>query len=272
MLYYYAYTGHKIGLDRVKKAAAVIKELEANGVACRLLVNDFRAGLAAREFGIAESITIETIQDIDAVAKRGNSVIIDSPEDDHGRLEKYCNEFHAVFVWRQSAEDSVRFSETILDGVAVDKIYEEAIKLEKVERKLFFLNDADYEKSILNNSSLFENRGIELLLGHYFFVKYEDDLAKIFSTLHEPEEYMDLIQSGKIVITSSLQTAFEAKTSGACVYFLNLRNESDAAINYLLFNGIEVVESLDEIDFTQKCMDTSFNQVEKIVQDILLKM
>ena len=272
MLYYYAYTGHKIGLDRVKKAVAVIKELETHGVECRLLVNDFRAGLAAREFGIAESITIETIQDIDAVAQNGNSVIIDSPEDDHGRLEKYCSEFHAVFVWRQSVEDVVRFSETILDGVAVDKVYEEASRLEKIDRKLFFLNDADYDKVILNNSSLFEDIGIELLLGHYFFVKYEDDLAKIFSKLHEPEEYMELIQESKTVITSSLQTAFEAKISGACVYFINLKNESDTSVNYLSFNGIEVVDSISEIDVSTKCIDTSFNQLEKIVQDILLKL
>ena len=272
MLYYYVYTGHKIGLDRVKKAAAIIKELELNGVACRLLVNDFRAGLAAREFGIAESITIETIQDIDAVAQVGNSVIIDSPEDDHGRLEKYCSEFHTVFVWKQSTEDVVRFSEIILDGVVVDKIYEEAEKLEKQERTLFFLNDADYEKAILNHSALFENRGIELLLGHYFFVKYEDDLAKIFSTLYEPEEYTELIQESKRVITSSLQTAFEAKTAGACVYFINLRNEDDLAVSYLAFNGIEVIDGIDEIDFSTECMDTSFNQVEKIVQDILLKV
>ena len=272
MLYYYAYTGHKIGLDSVKKAAAVIRELETHGVACRLLVNDFRAGLAAREFGIAESVTIETIQDIDAVAQNGNSVIIDSPEDDHGRLEKYCKDFSNVFVWRQSATDSVRFSETLIDGVAVDRAYEEATDAEKVDRKLFFLNDADYEKAILNNSSMFKNRGVELLLGHYFFVKYEDDLAKIFSTLHEPEEYTELIKSSKRVITSSIQTAFEAKIAGACVYFINLRNEDEMAVNYLSFNGIEVIDSINEIDFSTKCMDTSFNQVEKIVQDILLRV
>ncbi len=272
MLYYYTFTGHKIGLDRVKKAAAIIKELEAKGVECRLLVNDFRAGLSAREFGIDDSITIETIQDIDAVAQRGNSIIIDSPEDDHGRLEKYCSEFHSVFVWRQSVDDRVRFCETILDGVAVDKVYEEAINLEKVDRKLFFLNDADYEKAILNNARLFENRGIELLLGHYFFVKYEDDLAKIFSKLHEPEDYTELIQSSKTVITSSLQTAFEAKTAGACVYFINLRHENEMAVNYLSFNGIDVVESIDEIDFSTDCMDSSFNQLEKTVQDILQKL
>ena len=272
MLYYYAYTGHKIGLDRVKKAAAVIKELETHGVECRLLVNDFRAGLAAREFGITDSITIETIQDIDAVAQIGNSVIIDSPEDDHGRLEKYCSEFHAVFVWRQSVEDVVRFSETLLDGVAVDKAYEASSTLEKTDRKLFFLNDADYDKVILNNSALFENREFELLLGNYFFVKYEDDLSKIFSKLHEPEEYMELIQSTKTIVTSSLQTAFEAKMSGANVYFLNLLNTDDIQLHYLEFNGIEVVQSIKEIDFNQNSIDTSFNQSEKIVQDILKKL
>ncbi|WP_295422279.1 hypothetical protein [Sulfurovum sp.] len=272
MLYYYAYTGHKIGLDRVKKAAAIIKGLESHGVECRLLVNDFRAGLAAREYGVADSITIETIQDIDAVAQIGNSVIIDSPEDDHGRLEKYCNEFNAVFVWRQNAEDKVRFSEYLLDGVAVDKAYEEAANKEKVSRKLFFLSDADYDKVILNHASLFENKGLELLLGHYFFVKYEDDLAKIFNILHEPEEYMDLIQSSKTIITSSLQTAFEAKMSGACVYFLNLLKADEAQIHYLQRNGIEMVQTIDEIDFKQNCIDTSFNQLESIVEDILQKL
>ena len=126
MLFYYAYTGHKIGLDRVKKAAAVIKELEANGVECRLLVNDFRAGLAARDYGIQDSITIETIQDIDAVAQIGNSVVIDSPEDDHGRMQKYCQEFKAVFRFAQHRGDSAGYGETMLDGIVVDKGYEEA--------------------------------------------------------------------------------------------------------------------------------------------------
>ncbi len=271
MLFYYAYTGHKIGLDRVKKAAAIIKELEKNGVACRLLVNDFRAGLAAREYGISESITIETIQDIDAVAQMGNSVIIDSPEDDHGRLEKYCNEFNAVFLFRED-EKQVRFSEYLLDGVVVDKVYEEAQKKQKESRKLFFLNDADYDKIILNHASLFKDKGIELLLGHYFFVKYEEDLAQIFTQLHEPEEYMELIQSSQYVITSSLQTAFEAKTSGACVYFLNLTNQNKVALEYLKFNDIQIITTIDEIEFEKDCMDISFNQVDKIVKEILQKL
>jgi len=272
MLFYYAYSGHKVGLDRVKKAAAVIRLLEKHGIACRLLVNDFRAGLAAREFGVPESITIETIQDIDAIAETGNSVIIDSPEDDHGRLEKYCKEFKAVFVWRQKADDQVRFSEYLLDGVAVDGVYEAAAKKAKTERKLFFLGDADYDKIILNHASLFEGKGLELLLGHYFFVKYEEALSKIFIALHEAEDYMEMIESSQYIITASLQTAFEAKTAGACVYFLNLLNYDKIQLHYLQCNGIEIIETIDLATFDPECIETSFNQIEKTVQDILHRM
>jgi hypothetical protein len=271
MLFYYAYTGHKIGLDRVKKAAAVIKALEAKGVACRLLVNDFRAGLAAREFGVAESITIETIQDIDAVAQMGNSVIIDSPEDDHGRLAKYTQEFHTVFKWREDANEQSQYGEILLDGVMVDPLYEAAPK-EKEQRKLFFLNDADYDKLILSHASLFEGNQVELLLGHYFFVKYEDALAKIFTTLHEPEEYISLIQTSSCVITSSLQTAFEAKSAGACVYFINLLHEEEMVLNYLQCNDIEVVDSLDEVACSGECLEISISQLEYCVQEICTKL
>jgi hypothetical protein len=272
MLYYYANSGHKIGLERVRRGAALLKRLAFNGVETQLLVNDFRAGLAAKDLGVKEYVTVETVQDIDAIAEAGNSIIIDSPEDDHGRLEKYCNEFKVVFKFRQSMQDDVLFSEYILDGVAVDKIYEEANSKEKVSKKLFFLNDADYDKVILNHASLFEHKELDLLLGQYFFVKYEDDLAKIFTQLHEPEEYMDLIQSSQYVITSSLQTAFEAKTSGACVYFLNLTNQDEIQLQYLKFNSIEVIKTIDEIDFEQNCIDTSFNQLERIIEDILQKV
>jgi hypothetical protein len=272
MVFYYAYTGHKIGLDRVKKAAAVIKELEKNGIVCRLLVNDFRAGLAARDYGIQDSITIETIQDIDAIAEIGNSVIIDSPEDDHGRLEKYCREFRQVFRYAQESEDQSRFGEVMLKGVVVDRSYEAARGSEKEKRKLFFLNDADYHKVLLGNASLFENKGLELLLGHYFFVKYEDELAKIFERLHEPEEYMEMIQSASHVVTASVQCALEAGASGACVYFLNLLQSSEEELQLLLANKIPVLQNgIDEIDFNTDCSVSIHNERDKIVQIILQK-
>jgi len=113
MLYYYANSGHKIGLDRVKRALALLKALDEKGVETRLLVNDFRAGLAARELGLRDYVTIEGVMDIDMIADTGDSIIMDTPEDDKGRIEKYCLDFSHVFRFANSAEDKVRVSEVL---------------------------------------------------------------------------------------------------------------------------------------------------------------
>ena len=253
MLYYYAHTGHKIGLDRVRRAAAVIKKLAEEGIECRLLLNDFRAGLAAKDLGIREYVTIETVQDIDAVAVTGDSVIIDSNEDDHGRLVKYCSDFKHVWRFEHDAEDRSIHGETLfrveckeeecLSAVIVDDTYFE--EEEKEERILFFLHDMDHDKTILNNAPFFEAVGMELLLGNYFFVKYEDDLAKIFSALHEPDEYMDLIKASSTVVTASAQTALEAKASDARVLYIDLGKEGLYPVDLLEKYGIEIVSGFD---------------------------
>ncbi len=259
MLYYYAYTGHKHGLDRVKKAAVILKKLRNNGIETMLLVNDFRAGLVAREFGVAESVTIETIQDIDAIAEVGDSVIIDSPEDDHGRLVKYCSDFKSVFRFAQSSEDKSIHGETMLtidcddekciSSIIVDDVYFEEHK--KEDRTLFFLGDSDADKIILNNADFFKNNRMELLLGHYFYVKYEDDLAKIFNILHEPEEYIALICSSKRVVTASFQTALEASIAGAEVVFIDINKISNEEKELLKLFKIILIISFNKDEYKQ---------------------
>jgi len=253
MLYYYANTGHKIGLDRVRRGAAVIKRLALEGIECRLLLNDFRAGLAARDFGIREYITIETIQDIDAVAILGDSVIIDSNEDDHGRLVKYCSDFKHVWRFAHDEEDRSIHGETLLrvecndedcvGAVIVDDTYFEAE--EKEDRICFFLQDMDHDKSILGHKPFFNTLNMELLLGSYFFVKYEDDLAKLFSDMREPEAYMELIKSSSIVVTASAQTALEAKAAGAKTVYIDLKKEALYPIRLLREYGIGIVSGFD---------------------------
>jgi len=226
-VYYYAHTGHKNGLDRLKKATVILKKLNKKGIDTLLLVNDFRAGLSAREFGINDAVTIETVQDIDAIASMEDAIIIDSPEDDRGRLKKYVTEFKAVFRFAQSCNDSSKYGETIIDyrDIIVDDIYLK--KHNKEDRVLFFLGDSDASKKILAHKEFFEKSNMELLLGHYFYVKYEDELAKIFKKLYEAEEYIDLICSSKTVVTLSYQTALEARISGAKVIFIDDSNQED---------------------------------------------
>jgi len=288
-LYYYAFTGHKFGLDRVKRAAVVLNKLRANGIETMLLVNDFRAGLVAREFGVPESITIEGIQDIDAIAENGDSVIIDSPEDDHGRLVKYCSDFKAVLRFAERDDDESIHGETMLrldcedesciSSLLIDDVYFK--EHEKEDRTLFFLSDSDSDKLIINNADFFKDSNMELLLGNYFYVKYEDELAKIFNTLHEPEEYQELICGSSHVVTASFQTAIEAVVSGAKVTYLELNNLTIAEKE--LFKLLDVIivigfnkESYKEI-YKEKILNYSFkeflnmNKSNQIIDQILAK-
>jgi len=273
MLYYYANTSHKLGLERLRRGAALLNRLNTKGVATQLLVNDFRAGLVARELGVAEYVTIEGIQDIDAIAQNGDSIIIDSVEDDHGRLVKYCEDFDTVWRFAHDAEDKAVHSEIVLglDTVLVDDTYFDD-KVEKEERILFFLGDADYNKTILSNEDFFKAFDMELLLGNYFFVKYEDDLAKLFSTLHEPEEYEDLIKSSSTVVTASSQTALEAKVAGANVIYLDIDHNNLYSADILSTYGIGVVKGFDDENLFKvlKTIDiTAIHKIKKIDDKII---
>ena len=255
MLYYYAHTGHKIGLDRARRAMAVVKKLERAGVETGVLFNDFRAGVAMKEEqGLGAYVTIETVQDIDAIVQTDQSVIIDSDEDDHGRLVKFVSDFRRVWRFAHDAEDRSVHGETLfktgcedaacLEALIVDETF--STMREKEDRTLLFLRDHDHDKLILNNPGFFKAFDMELLLGHYFFVKYEDDLAEIFGRLHEPEEYTELIGGSATVVTGSAQTAMEAKASGAKTIFLKIEEKPIYPVSLLESYGIEIVDGLDE--------------------------
>jgi len=273
MLFYYANSGHKIGLERVRRGAALLKRLAKQGVETQLLVNDFRAGLAAKDLGVKEYVTVDTVQDIDAIAEAGNSIIIDSPEDDHGRLVKYCADFKTVWRFAHDSSDSSVHGEILLKAGCKEESCEDAVIIDdnyfeetaKEERTLFFLSDADYDKTILSNEDFFKALDMELLLGNYFFVKYEDDLAKLFSTLHEPEEYVDLITSSSRVVTSSSQTALEAKAGGAKVIYIHLSDDALYPLELLSSYGIDIVNGFDAED-VKKYLEEEVQVSENIIE------
>jgi len=267
MLYYYANTGHKIGLERLRRGAALLKSLTNQGAETLFLVNDFRAGLLAKELGVKDYVTVEGVQDIDAIAEHGDSIIIDSIEDDHGRLVKYCEDFKNVWRFAHDADDKPIHDEIILDvnTVLVDEMYFEEVK--KEERTLFFLGDADYDKIVLNNEDFFKAFDMELLLGNYFFVKYEDDLAKLFSTLHEPEEYDALIKGSSTVVTASAQTALEVKASGGRSIYLNIADNPLYPTNTLREYGIEVIDGFN-IEALQDTLAKTIINTGKLLEKI----
>jgi len=249
-LYYYAFSGHKWGLDRVKRGVALIKALRDEDIEVQLLVNDFRAGLVAKELGVNGSVTIETIMDVDVMAEDGDIVFIDTPEEERGRVEQYSNRYKELFHIVDNDNMKSRFGEHIispngdLTSAIIDNIYFNI--LEKEDRVVFFLNDSDYEKTIISKKDFFEDTDMELILGNYFFVKYEDDLAKIFKTLHEPEDYSDLIRSSKRVVTASIQTALEARASEAKVLYILNGNEENSIIKMLSRFNIDTIDGFDK--------------------------
>jgi len=274
VLYYYANTSHKLGLERLRRGAALLKRLNAKGVETQLLVNDFRAGLAARELGVSEYVTIEGIQDIDAIAQNGERIIIDSVEDDHGRLVKYCQDFDEVWRFAHDADDAPVHSEKVIpfETIVVDDTFFEAEP--KEERILFFLGDADYDKTILGNDAFFRAFDMELLLGNYFFVKYEDDLAKLFGTLYEAEEYVDIIKTSTTVVTASSQTALEAKAAGADVIYIALAERMLYPVALLAAHGIGVVEGFDSekvAQLLQNNLSKNGVTIEKFDDENILK-
>ena len=256
--YYYAYSGHKYGLDRVRRGVALIKMLKENGIEMQLLVNDFRAGLAAQDLGVGGAVTIETILDVDAVAQRGDSVVLDTLEDTASRLEQYADRFSPLFVVTDHCDLSSQFGEVLLKPACEEeaKCIETPIidpayfqieeKNQKEERILFIYGDADYEKEILAHREFFEEAGMDLLLGYYFFVKYEGELAKLFHQLYEPEEYVELLGSRSRILTASAQSAFEAKAAGADVVYMQKREESDCLLARLADYNIKIIDGFDE--------------------------
>jgi len=260
VVYYYAYSGHKYGLDRVRRGAALIKSLKKEGIEIQLLVNDFRAGLAAKDLGVEGAVTIETILDVDAVAERGDSVILDTPEDASVRLEQYAEQFSPLFVVTDSCDASSRFGEILLrpfckeeescvETPMIDSDYCQLSKREdrnKEDRVLFIFGDADYDKEILLHRDFFDQLEMDLLLGYYFFVKYEDELSKIFHALYEPEEYADLLRGRSRILTASVQSALEAKAAGADVAYLRKSKESDCLMEQLAHHNINIIDDFDK--------------------------
>ena len=275
MLYYYVNTGHKIGLERLRRGVALLKYLSNHGEKTQLLVNDFRAGLVARELGVSEYVTIETIQDIDAIAQNEDSIVIDSVEDDHGRLVKYCSDFSQVWRFAEEKDDITPIHTEMLipyDTVMVDEYYFEPSS--KENRVGFFLSDADYDKTILGHADFFSTFDMELLLGNYFFVKYEDALGELFSVLHEPEEYENFLTTTQTIVTASSQAALEAKASGAKVIYLSLGGEALYNRSLLESYGIVVIDGFDKEKLhyhLQNEVSNDSKNIEKIDAKTILK-
>ncbi len=268
MFYYYAHTSHRGNLDALRRGVAFIKELSTKGIAVTLLVNDFRAGIVAKELGVSDVLNMETISDIDLVLEYGDKLLIDSTEELPLQFAKYCSEYK-VYRVAVSCNDVAIHNEIVIypwisevnQAIFIDKEYD--IVLPKDERTLFFFGDSDSNKIISKNSDFFTKNNMELLLGHYFYLQYESEIEPLFSKIHEAEEYTDLIRTSARVVTCSLQCALEAKASGAKTIFLATDKLNICQKKLLNTYGIEIINGFNQ-NFIINISDENIYIAEKV--------
>lgn len=217
-LYYYIHTGHRFGLDRLRRGAAFYKQLQKHGFEPEVLLNDYRATMVAKELGIEASTAIDSMYNIATMAEAGDGLIIDTPELTEALLQQMCAYFRVVVNF---SNEKRRFSEKIVSQIREDS---DTVRLlpvdasyfesgEKSPKSLLFYGDEDYEKNLLQHLDRF--KGVDdLLLGHYFFLQYERQLEPHFKHIREDYDY---IKDYEIVYSKSFQSALEAGASGAQV-------------------------------------------------------
>jgi len=195
--YYYVHTGHRIGLDRFRRACTIIRAL--GDIDITLLCSDFRIAQIARDFGVEKSVGVDVVRNIPQIAIYGDTLVFDSDEANPIMLDD-MQKFFSTFV-------HVENSEAIVD----EKYFEQKPKTIKLS---YFFGDDDYEKDLGKNLDFVKDLEPDLLLGFYYFLDYEDELKNEFNNHHEFEDYDEVIQKSQILISASPQAILENLASG----------------------------------------------------------
>ncbi len=201
--FYYVHTGHRIGLDRFRRACAIIKSL--GDVDITLLCSDYRIAQIAKDFGVKNAVGIDVVRNIPQISHHGDNIIFDSDEANPVMLEDMKNYF-STFIHIEENE------------VVVDETYFK--KCKKTIKMTYFFGDDDYSKDLEKNLSFLDGLEPDLQLGFYYFLDYEDSLKEKFKNSYEFEDYEEMIKKTDILITASPQAVLESLASGGKpIYF-----------------------------------------------------
>lgn len=243
-IFYYVHTGHRIGLDRFRRACTIIRALE--DIDITLLCSDFRIAHQARDFGVKNSVGIDDVRNIPKIANHGDKIIFDSDEANLFMLDdmrKYFSTFIRISDDKNDKKVDNEFlispylsGENICNTVVVDEKY---FKQEEKTIKLsYFFGDDDYEKDLEKHLEFVEGLNPHLQLGFYYFFDYEDMLKNRFKNHHEFEEYDETIKKSQILISASPQAVLESLASGSKPVYLQ---REDYTTNFLeLFESLNI--------------------------------
>jgi len=254
--YYYVHTGHRVGLDRFRRAAAVIEGLNDEDIT--LLTSDFRIASEAKAYGFRRAVGVDVVQNIAHIAKRGDRLIFDSDEHNPTTLDDMMHFFSTVIRFSDNSSEVKHEKEFLvspyLEGEGICKATPVASKyfgtFEKSIEVALFYGDDDYEKEVIAHQDTLKALNMELLLGFYYFVYYEDEVVDSFKKIHENEAYDEVIQQSKILITSSQQAVLDSLAAGGRPIFIQREDHSDEFQELFKKLSIPVIEGLNMLKLT----------------------
>jgi hypothetical protein len=267
-LFYYVHTGHRIGLDRFHRAACILNEL--NDLNITLLCSDFRIAGEARHYGIKRAVGIDLVRNIPQIAHHGDKIIFDSDEINPTLLDGMIQYF-STFIRISDKPDDVKHEKEFLispylrgDGIVtgsiVDAKYAEV--LPKTIPMALFFGDDDYEKDLEVQQSMFAPYNMELLMGYYHFLGYENLLKGSFATIHESEEYDEVIRHTDVLISASPMAVLQNVSGGGNPIFLQRPDYSRDFLPLFEEIGIPVVDGYDK----ERLMEVISKQTSKNYQ------
>ena len=270
--FYYVDTGHRVGLDRFRRAVAILNALGDDEVT--LLCSDFRIAHEARHFGIKNSVGIDLVRNIVNIAHRGDALIFDSAEANPLMLEDMRSYFPNFIRVSDDPQDKREENEFLISPYFEDALTCKTVmvddkyfgEFEKTIELGFFFGDDDYEKDLEKHLDILEGLDIELLIGFYYFFDYEEMLKKRFPKYYEFEEYDQFITSCKTLITSSPQAVLDCLASGGRPLYLKRADYTNEFENFFKELNVPIIEGFDKTLLSDKVaqnLSHSYNRLQQ---------
>ncbi|WP_187647386.1 hypothetical protein [Nitrosophilus labii] len=272
-LFFYAKTGHRVGLNRLRRVIALMREFEEYDPL--LMVQDFRAASFAKsELGVKRSVGIDDVRNMANICQRGDIVIFDSDEYNEIMHQEMIDFFGHFVRISDRLDDKAKKGEilispylngeNIINAILIDKRYFGDFK--KNIDKTFFYGDDDYDKDLVRVSGIFKDEYISLIEGFYFFINYQNELNEFFKDIIEIEEYENVIKKTKLFITSSPQSALEALASDGKVIYIQREDKDENLVPLLRQLGVKVLKEFNK-ELLKNAIKTEFSLKKELINE-----
>ncbi|SFV69876.1 hypothetical protein MNB_SM-5-920 [hydrothermal vent metagenome] len=271
--FYYVHTGHRIGLDRFRRAVAILHALKDEDIT--LLTSDYRIAQCGRDFGINKSVGIDVVRNIPQIAQNGDKLIFDSDEANPLMLEDMRKYFSSFIRISDNQEDSKVDGELLIspylegEGVCHAVVVDDAYfgEFEKSVELTYFFGDDDYEKDLEKHLDFVADLDAHLQLGFYYFLDYEDMLKEKFPKYFEFEAYEDMIKKTKILLTASPQAVLDSLATGAKPIYFQREDYTKEFLPLFKELNIPIVDNYDKDYLSEIIASIDARKYEKIGQN-----